>query len=476
MITIFIALSALGIILPYLSPQKIKFGVMMAWSFLLAAFGFFISFSVFLGNPIITDLWFLNASGALFVSLISFIQMTATLMSIPYLTKELHEGVVEQSSIASYYSFFAAFVTAMLVAVLVRNSGFTWVAIEATTLATTFLVAFYKRQGALEAAWKYLIVGSTGISLALIGILLVVFAGNHTHSALDWDILLSNATMLDPTIMKVAFVFLLVGFGTKVGLVPMHSWLPDAHSQAPSPISAMLSGVLLPVALLVILRFKTIVDTTLGNTLWTSSLLLVFAVISVVVAAGFILSQRDYKRLLAYSSIEHMGISLFAFSLGGALLGVLHIIGHALAKSGLFFGAGNIITTYNSTKFEKIHNVSSRLPKTTFFFIALMLGLLAIPPSPLFLSEISIIMGGLHLAPVSTILIMIALVVVLAGFIRSFIPMFFSASEVSSEYSTEKFDCSHIVLALHFLVIMGLGIYFYTSSGIDFLTTLTHFL
>jgi len=202
--------------------------------------------------------------------------------------------------------------------------------------------------------------------------------------------------------MQIAFVFILIGYGTKVGLVPMHAWLPDAHSRAPAPISALLSGVLLNAALFSILRYKTLVDITLSNSHWSGQLLLFFGALSCVVPAAFILVQTDYKRLLAYSSIEHMGLTAFLFGLGpvGTFAALIHMIGHALSKSMLFFAAGNIYLAFKSTKFEKVGEVMRVLPYTGAIFLAGVLALLAVPPSPLFLSEYRLFAGAISSHPV----------------------------------------------------------------------------
>ena len=417
--------------------------------------------------------WYIDALSALMIILIGFVQWSGMLVSISYLSAELHEGEITPVQSRRYVALLFAFVFSMLLSVISNNLGIMWVALEATTLSTTLLVAFYMREGSLEAAWKYLILCSTGITLGLLGLMITYYAATTGNvlaglAAMQWTDLALAAHAFSPQLMRIAFAFILVGFGTKVGLVPMHTWLPDAHSRAPAPISAMLSGVLLNAALFAIIRYKILTDTALGGNAWTSAVLLVFGVLSVVVPAAFIIVQHDYKRLLAYSSIEHMGLVVFSLAFGGfgALIALIHMIGHALIKSMLFFGAGNILQRFKSTKFENVQGVMRVLPYTGGLMLAGVFLLLATPPSPLFMSEYLLISRGLFTHPYSLTAVLLALALIAAGFIRFFLPMLFGTPHASHDpRHGEEWGLSHFVMFLHLALACAFGAALWMSGG-----------
>ena len=412
-------------------------------------------------------LWYLDPLAGSMAALIAFVGWTAALASIPYLSTEAHEGVVTVSQAKHYAALSALFVLAMLSVVVSNNLGIMWVALEATTLTTALLVAFYARRGSLEAAWKYLILCSTGIALGLMGVMLTyatASAGGTTgFAALDLSTLLHGVS-LSPALMKLAFAFILVGFGTKVGLVPMHAWLPDAHSSAPAPVSGMLSGILLSTALFAIIRYKALADIALGNSGFTSMLLIAFGALTTLVAALFVLVQTDYKRLLAYSSIEHMGMATFALGFGapGAVIAVIHVVGHALAKPLLFYGAGNVVLSYGSTKFERVQGVARVLPYTAGLFLLGLLALLALPPSPLFVSETLLAAFALAAHPFAFVPIALALVIVFTGFAKLLFPFLFAHAEKPQEGAPrpERWNGAHTAMALHaaLLALFGLAL------------------
>lgn len=476
-ITLLLALSVISALLPFVARNvRAVFAYAVAGSLAIFATSMFLALPVFFTGVIVqSGYWYVDSFAALMVLLIGFIQFTATLTSLQYLGEEIKEGIVTLASLRRYFFFAGLFVFSMLLTVVSDNLGFMWIALEATTLATTLLVAFYSRKGSLEAAWKYLILCSTGISLGLIGLLLTYYAASSTGllSGLDattWTNLVRIAPLLPSHLMQIAFVFVLVGYGTKVGLVPMHAWLPDAHSRAPSPISGMLSGILLNTALFAILRFRVVVDGTLVGSLWTSQLLLIFGALSVAIPSAFILLQSDYKRLLAYSSIEHMGLIVFSAGLGavGAVAAVVHIVGHALAKSALFFGAGTILLRFKSTKFERVFGVMRALPYTGGLFLALMLLLLAVPPSPLFGSELIAISQGIVTHPVLTAVVLLALAIVCAGFFRLIMPLLFARMREDEKHPVkegERFGLTHAAMAFHFIALVAFSIFMLTPSA-----------
>lgn len=334
---------------------------------------------------------------AVLLSVVAVLTFTATLFSLSYMEKELADGHITFQMLRRYYGLLNVLVFTMISVLIVGNLGLMWVAVEATTLASAFLVAFYFNHSALEAAWKYVMVCTVGICLALLGTTLLYYAQvsvvGSDFEALSWLALKRLSPELDPTIVKLAFIFILIGYGTKAGLAPMHTWLPDAHSQAPSPISALLSGVVLSCAAYAIIRNLIIVQTVMNHD-FLQYLLVGFGVFSIGIAIPFILVQHDIKRLLAYSSVEHMGIIILGIGIGTTLSiygALLHIINHAIAKSALFYMAGVITQEYQTKNIARIRGMVSTMP---FIATLFMIGILAItgtPPFGIFISKFIII-------------------------------------------------------------------------------------
>jgi hydrogenase-4 component F len=344
--------------------------------------------------------------------------------SVVYLRHDVQVGRLSSRQSRWFVQWYQLFLATMLASVLAENLGLMWAALEATTLASAVLVGFYRTRAAIEAAWKYLFICTVGITFALFGVLLIYYSAVRSvgaeDAALSWPVLISLAPRLNADLVRLAFIFALVGFGTKAGLAPLHTWLPDAHSQAPTPVSAVLSSVLLPCALYMILRFHLIAVGTLGPT-FSSNLLLLFGVASAVVAVPFVLVQRDLKRLLAYSSIEHIGLLAAAVGIGGPLAlfsAGLHLLGHAVGKALLFFAAGNIAQRYETHLMGRIAGAASTLP---FSGTALLLGSLALagaPPSVLFTSELGLLAAGFeNQRTLGAIVLLACLALVFAGLI-----------------------------------------------------------
>ncbi len=304
--------------------------------------------------------------------------------------------VVKRGAYA-YPVLLVGFLLAMSLAVLADNLGILWIAIEATTITTAFLVGHHRTRQALEAAWKYVILGSVGVAIALLGIVLLysatVAAGSPT---LSWVSLMHSGGTLDHGLVKMAAGLTLLGFATKAGLAPMHSWLPDAHSQAPAEVSGLMSGVLLSVAFYGILRVQAITNQVLGPTLMRS-LLIAGALLSIAQAGALIMRQRDLKRMLAYSSIEHMGIIALGAAIGGPLAigaALLHMLGHGLAKSSIFVASGRILAADGTTKIAQLRSLLARRPAVAAPFLVAMMALLGMPPFALFFTEVTIIVAG----------------------------------------------------------------------------------
>jgi hydrogenase-4 component F len=371
-----------------------------------------------------------DALSALSVLIIAFVGATAALYSIGYMRENMKEQVVEygagQWELRRYYLLFNLFVFAMLVVPVSNSLGVLWIAIEGTTLASLFLVSFYRTREALEAAWKYVIVGSVGIALALFGTILAYYSAVQvlgTSYDLNWSVLAPVASRLNPSVMRLAFVFIVVGFGTKAGLAPMHTWLPDAHSEAPSPISALLSGVLLNTAMYGILRYYALATPSLGRA-YPNALLLGFGLLSLLIATLFILRQRDIKRLLAYSSVEHMGIVAIGVAFGGALGlygALLQMIGHALAKSLMFFASGHVGLRYGTKQIDGVAGVVTSMPITGAVLIVGALALTGSPPFGIFVSEFSILTAGFQNGQALAAMIVLTLIAII--FIRFLNPI-----------------------------------------------------
>jgi hydrogenase-4 component F len=344
-----------------------------------------------------------DALSGVTVLIIAFVGFTAVLYSIGYLREDLRDADVAEPEVAArvrrYYTLLNLFLFSMLVVPVTNSLGVLWIAIEGTTLASLFLVSFYGTREAIEAAWKYIIVGSVGIALGLFGTILTYYSAVRvlgTSYDLNWSLLVPVALQLNPDVMRLALVFIIVGYGTKAGLAPMHTWLPDAHSEAPSPVSALLSGVLLNCAMYAILRFYALAVPSVGRA-YPDGLLLGFGLLSLVVAALFILRQRDYKRLLAYSSVEHMGLAAVGVAFGGTvgLTGaLLQLINHAVTKSLLFFASGHVLLRYGTKEIDRVAGVVRVLPVTGMVLVLGALALTGAPPFGVFASELTILGAG----------------------------------------------------------------------------------
>ena len=353
------------------------------------------------GGTVAAGNWLrIDALSALMLIVIGTVGVIATWFGIGYLDQELAAGHTNAARARWYGILVPLFLAAMVVAVLANNLGLLWAAVEGTTIVTAFLVGHGRSRKSLEATWKYVIICSVGIALAYLGTVLVNYAAKQAgfaeHGTLDWTTLVAHAGDLDPGVMRLAFALLVLGFGTKAGLVPLHSWLPDAHSQAPAPVSALMSGVLLPVAVYALIRYRVIAVASVDPA-FVRGLLLVVALLSLVLAAGLLLVQRDYKRLLAYSSIEHMSLVVVGVAIGTPVAiaaALLHIVGHGLGKATLFCGAGEILAREGSTRIDAVRGLFTRTPVLAGLFATGLAALLGLPPFSLFVSEIGLIRAG----------------------------------------------------------------------------------
>jgi len=375
--------------------------------------------------------FFIDSFNVFLVTLTAFVAFTTALFSRPYMRIEEEHGRLSAARLRLYHSSYQIFIGMMILALTTNNMGILWVSMEGATLATVLLVSLYRTPASLEAAWKYFILCGVGIALALFGTILLYFAAEKVlgsgGTALQWTQLNGVKTQLEPTVLQLAFVFLLVGYGTKVGLVPLHSWLPDAHAEGPTPVSAVLSGLLLNVALYAVMRSKVLVDGALGNDM-AGNLMMGFGLLSVVVAAFLINRQTDVKRMFAYSSIEHMGLITFAFGMGGAVAsfaGLLHMTMHSLTKSAIFFTVGHATQKAGTQLMSDIRGLIKTNPTIGWGLMLGTIAILGVPPFGVFASEFLIITTAMHEHPWATPFLLIALGVAFASIFGKVQPMVF---------------------------------------------------
>ena len=404
---------------------------------------------------------FVDALNVFLVALTAFVGFTTSLFSRPYMRIELAHGRLTPNRLRLYHSMFQLFTFTMLLALTTNNMGILWVAMEAATLTTVLLVSLYRSAASLEAAWKYFILCGVGIAQALFGTILLYFAAEkvlNSDTALLWTHLDAVKGQLEPTVLSLAFVFLLVGYGTKVGLVPLHNWLPDAHAEGPTPVSAVLSGLLLNVALYAVVRCKVLADGALHNNL-ASVLMMGFGLLSVVVASFFLSRQRDIKRLFGYSSIEHMGIITFAFGMGGPLAsfaGLLHMTVHSLTKSAIFFAVGHASQKCGTQLMERIMGLIKLSPTIGWGLMVGTLAILGMPPFGVFTSEFLILTTAMRQQPWATPILLLALGVAFAAILGKVQPMVFG--EPTAQRLPHKPAMLPVFMHLGLVLMLGLWI------------------
>ena len=411
-----------------------------------------------------SGIFYWDALSALLLSVIIMIAVYVILFSFGYMEKEVHEKKFPRERLKWYYFWIWIFMATMLLVVSTPNMGIIWVGIEGTTLATTLLVGFYRNKQAIEAAWKYAVLCVVGISFALLGTLLLFASAapllGQSLSALDWRMLPDVASQLDPTLLRLGVLFAVVGYGAKVGFAPMHAWLPDAHNQAPSPVSALLSAVLLNCALYAILRWYSLARlTTLGPD-FVGTMLMSFGFLSLALMAGFIILQKDIKRLLAYSSVEHMGILAIGFGLGTkeAVWGAsLHLLLHGLTKANLFVIVGSLVQKTGTRQISRIRGIFKAWPYTGIIMVLGLLSITGTPPFGTFRSEV-LILSGLFKTdhPLIGFLSILFLTVIFAGFLYHFLQMLYG--KPSGRYQPGE-SVSTLALAIPLLVVLFLGLF-----------------
>ena len=400
--------------------------------------------------------FFIDPLNVFLVTLTAFVGLTTAIFSRPYMRIERDHGKMTPTRLRLYHSMYQLFSCTMLVALTTNNLGILWVAMEAATLTTVLLVSVYRTPASLEAAWKYFILCGVGIAQALFGTVLLYMAAEKVvgvdGGALLWTNLAAVKGRLDPGIITLAFAFLFIGYGTKVGLVPMHNWLPDAHAEGPTPVSAVLSGLLLNVAVYALLRCKVLTDGALESNL-AGQLMMGFGLLSVVIAAFFLSRQKDVKRMIAYSSIEHMGLITFAFGMGGPIAtyaGLLHMTVHSLIKSAIFFAVGHATQKAGTQIMSDIRGLIKVSPTVGWGMMLGSLAILGMPPFGVFASEFLILTTAMREQPWATPFLLLALGVAFAAVFSRVQPMVFGETTVK--------PLAHPPALLPVFIHLGLGL------------------
>jgi hydrogenase-4 component F len=408
-----------------------------------------------------SDLIIVDDFNIYLITLTTFVGFTTSIFSASYIAHEIEIGRLTRTFLRFYHAMYQALLGAMNVALLANNIGLMWVGVEVATLSTVMMVGIYRTPEAIEAAWKYFILGSVGIGLAFFGTILVYLSAQEVLGeglpAMAWDLLVKAAPQVDPRLLSLAFVFLLVGYGTKVGLAPFHAWLPDAHAEGPTPISAVLSGLLLNVALYALLRFKMVLAAN-AATLDVGAIMITLGIISLMFAAFMLYRRRDIKRLFAYSSIEHMGIAACAFGIGGPLAnfaGLMQMTAHSLTKSAIFFAVGHIAQVKGTQRIADMGGLSITHPVLA---VGLALGVIAIaglPPFAVFTSEFTLLSSTFAHAPALAVLLMIGILLALGALLLRLHDIIFGEPKGPAG----PVHASYVPLFLHLALVFLMGIW-----------------
>ncbi|WP_368516455.1 hydrogenase 4 subunit F [Rhizobium sp.] len=396
-----------------------------------------------------------------FIVLNAFVGFTTSVFSAGYIAHELEIGRLTPANLRFYHAMYQIMIFGMNLAFVSNNIGLMWVAVELATLTTVLMVGIYRTHEALEAAWKYFILGSVGIAFALFGTILVYLAAQAVvgtgYDAMVWTTLVEHAAGFDPALLNLAFIFLLLGYGTKVGLAPLHAWLPDAHAEGPTPISAVLSGLLLNVALYAVLRFKILLAAS-PDAISPGPLMMTMGLVSLIFAAFMLYRRRDIKRLFAYSSIEHMGIIVFAFGLGGSLAnfaGLLHMVMHSLTKSAIFFAVGHIAQIKGTQRLSAIRGLTETHPGLGWGLLAGVIAIAGLPPAGIFMSEFLIVSSTFAKQPLLAIPLVFGLLVAFGALLLRLTGAIFGQPRGSAAPA----ETSYLPMFLHLALVLGAGIY-----------------
>ena len=422
---------------------------------------FLASASLFFSAPPPNAYILIDDLNVVFIVLNTFVGFTASVFSATYIAHEIETGRLTAKNLRFYHAMYQFLMFSMNLALIANNIGLMWVAVELATLTTVLMVGIYQTQAAIEAAWKYFILGSVGIALALFGTILIYMAaqpvlGEGVQGML-WTSLFGHAVDFDPALLNLAFVFLLLGYGTKVGLAPLHAWLPDAHAEGPTPISAVLSGLLLNVALYAVLRFKLLLDAN-AWALAPGRLMVTLGLVSVVFAAFMLYRRRDVKRMFAYSSIEHMGIIVFAFGIGGPLANfaaLLHMAMHSLTKSAIFYTVGQIAQVKDTQQIADIRGLTVSHPLLGWSLVFGVFAIVGMPPTGVFMSEFLILTSTFARAPWLALPLAVGLLLALGALVLRLQGMAFGAPAGS----TAPAKASALPILAHFGLVLMAGLY-----------------
>jgi hydrogenase-4 component F len=432
-----------------------RVNVLASFLTLLAALSFFIE------RPITGDYILIDDLNIVFIVLSTFVAFTTSVFSATYIAHELEIGRLTPTHLRFYHAMYQVMMFGMNLALIANNIGLMWVAIELATLATVVMVGIYRTHEALEAAWKYFILASVGIAFALFGTILVYMAARPVVGegvqGMVWTVLVAHVADFDPALLNVAFVFLLLGYGTKVGLAPLHAWLPDAHAEGPTPISAVLSGLLLNVALYAVLRFKMLMAAN-PDAIPPGPLMVVMGLLSIVFAAFMLFRRRDIKRMFAYSSIEHMGIIVFAFGMGGPLAnfaGLLQMTMHSLTKSAIFFAVGHIAQVKGTQKIAEIRGLTDTHPVLGWGLVLGVIAIAGMPPLGIFLSEFLIVSSTFAREPLLAIVLVFGLLVAFGALMLRLKGLAFG----EPTGSTAPVEASYVPMFAHLALVFAAGIY-----------------
>ena len=400
--------------------------------------------------------FFIDPLNVFLVTLTAFVGLTTAIFSRPYMRVEQDHGKMTPKRMRLYHSMYQLFSFTMLLGLTTNNLGILWVSMEAATLTTVLLVSVYRTAASLEAAWKYFILCGVGIAQALFGTVLLYMAAEKVlgpeSATLLWTSLDVIKLQLDPAIVTLAFAFLLIGYGTKVGMVPLHSWLPDAHAEGPTPVSAVLSGLLLNMAMYAVLRCKVLTDGSLQRPL-AGQLMMGFGLLSLVVASFFLSRQKDVKRMFSYSSIEHMGLITFAFGMGGPVAnfaGLLHMTVHSLVKSAIFFTVGHATQKAGTQVMSEIRGLIKVNPTVGWGLMLGVMAILGMPPFGVFASEFLILTTAMREQPWATPFLFISLGVAFASILTRVLPMVFGETSLK--------PLAHAPALVPVFVHLGLGL------------------
>ncbi|CDN54692.1 Hydrogenase-4 component F [Neorhizobium galegae bv. officinalis bv. officinalis str. HAMBI 1141] len=396
-----------------------------------------------------------------FIVLNTFVGFTTSLFSASYIAHELETGRLTPANLRFYHAMYQIMMFGMNLAFVSNNIGLMWVAVELATLTTVLMVGIYRTHEALEAAWKYFILGSVGIAFALFGTILVYLAAQPVvgegYDAMVWTLLVERVADFDPALLNVAFIFLLLGYGTKVGLAPLHAWLPDAHAEGPTPISAVLSGLLLNVALYAVLRFKILLAAS-PEAISPGPLMMTMGLASLIFAAFMLYRRRDIKRMFAYSSIEHMGIIVFAFGLGGPLAnfaGLLHMVMHSLTKSAIFFAVGHISQIKGTQRLSAIRGLTETHPVLGWGLVISVAAIAGLPPMGVFMSEFLLVSSTFARHPLLAVPLVFGLLVAFGALLLRLTGVAFGQPRGSRKPA----DASYLPMYSHLVLVLIAGIY-----------------